>query len=151
MLSVLEAGDVLCTVTPGLCIQLTHAWISIGAVKSERAKSFRLSCGFRSNCDPKTIVRINFERFWPKSASIVLWFWPKNGKAPKSFDHFRTLKIDIFAYRYCSIPSTSRYDTGYTACWKWEFKNNKQRPRIYIIIFLSSYIRYFLSFCRFLY
>ena len=32
--------------------------------------------------------------------------------------------LDICECRYWSIPSISGFDTGYTACWKWEIKRN---------------------------
>ena len=66
VLYVLEAGDALSTVTPGLCIHLTHGWIYIDTIKSARAKSSKLR--------PENARADLLERVWPKSASIRLWF-----------------------------------------------------------------------------
>jgi len=68
----LEAGDALRTVTQGLCIHLTHAWISIGTMKSARAKSLKLR--------PENARADLLERFWPKSASIRFYFMIFNEK-----------------------------------------------------------------------
>ena len=60
VLSMLKAGDdVLCTVKPGLCIQFRYALIYIGAVKSARARWFKLR--------PENARTHLLEMFWPES------------------------------------------------------------------------------------
>ena len=49
--------------------------------------------------------------------------------------------LDICTCRYCPIPSILIFDIGYTACWKWETKNN-----IHVLIFLSPLCYCFISF-----
>ena len=76
VLSVPEDGDVLCTITPGLCIQLTHAWISLGEVKFARGNSFGHFRTHKSRPKTASFIRkgLNVQEglYWKDDVGIVM-------------------------------------------------------------------------------